>query len=258
MRTFEVLSWMAAMPAVSDGRGERWAALASAMRRSIGEQYWSDRHGFYTSGPAGSEAHERGYWETSGAEAVLWFLGEHARSRTTAVLSRLREVAMSPYGVTLFPYRPATDHFTGTVWYVWQAGLARAAARAGDAGLVHQLVGQQVRTAVLNKAFYEVTDAATGASWRWPGQLWHAAGFVSLVLSGVLGLRYGLDGVTFRPAVAPEFEGLQLERLRYRDALLDIEVRGHGTRCVLTVDGRPADRIEPAITGRHSVVLAMR
>ena len=109
-----------------------------------------------------------------------------------------------------------------------------------------------------NKTFYEVTDAATGDSWRWPGQLWHAAGFASLVLFGVLGITYDLRGMRFTPAVASVFEGARLEGLRYRDAVLDIEVRGHGSRCEVTLDGHPVDRIPPDTTGRHAVVLAMR
>ena len=109
-----------------------------------------------------------------------------------------------------------------------------------------------------NKTFYEVTDASTGESWRWPGQLWHAAGFVSLVLFGLLGVRYDLDGMTFTPAVPPELDGARLDGLRYRRALLDVEIRGHGRRCTLTLDGRPVQRIPPDLTGRRAVVLTIR
>jgi hypothetical protein len=229
------------------------------MRGAIVEQYWNPRHGFFTSGPTGSEAWERGYWETSGAEAALWgFLGADAEPRTAEVLRRLREVAMSEFGVVLFPYKDRGNHFTGSVWYCWQAGIARAAARAGDAELVHRLVAQQVRTVVRNKTFYEVTDAVSGESWRWPGQLWHAAGFASLILFGVLGIRYDLDGMTFTPAVAPAFAGTRLDGLRYRDAILDIEVRGHGTHSTITLDGEPVERIAPDTTGRHAVVVTVR
>jgi glycogen debranching enzyme len=259
MQTYEALSRMAALPGIEDHRADRWGDRAAALRANILDQYWNPEHGFFTSGPRGSEAFARGYWETSGAEAALWgFLGEKADRVAGQVLQRMREVAMSDYGVVLFPYRERGNHFTGSVWYCWQAGIARAAARVGDAGLIRQLVGQQARTVVRNKTFYEVTDAATGDSWRWPGQLWHAAGFVSLLLSGVLGIRYDVDGMTFTPAVAPEFAGTRLERLRYRSAELNIEIRGHGTQCRMTLDGQPADRIPVGLTGRHTVVLAMQ
>ncbi|MDQ7993858.1 MAG: hypothetical protein AAGC63_16470, partial [Propionicimonas sp.] len=200
----------------------------------------------------------KGYWETSGVEAALWgFLGSAVEPRIPGMLRRLREVAMSDYGVVLFPYKEADNHFCNAVWYGWQAGIARAAARAGDAALIHELIGQQVRTVVRAKTFYEVTDARSGESWRWPGQLWHAAGFVSLVLYGLLGLQYDSAGMSFTPAVAREFDGARLGGLAYRRASLDVEVQGHGSRCRVLLDGRPVPRIPAETAGRHTVVLEM-
>ena len=37
---------------------------------------------------------------------------------------------------------------------------------------------------------HEVVDVDTGRAWRWPGQLWHAAGFISTILYGLLGISY--------------------------------------------------------------------
>lgn len=259
MQTYDSMSRMAALPAIADERARQWAERASRMRTAIIAQYWSAEHGIFTSGPVGSESFAKGHWETSGAEAVLWgFLGAEVEPLTRSVLDRMHEVAMSDYGVVLFPYRQGDDHFSGSVWYCWQAGIARAASRVGDVELVHRLIAQQVRTVIRNKTFYEVTDAATGESWRWPGQLWHAAGFASLVLFGVLGIRYDVDGLTFTPAVPPEFDGARIGPLRYRAARLDVEVRGHGSRCDVTIDGRPVDRVDPDTVGRHTVVLTMR
>jgi hypothetical protein len=258
MQTYEALSKMGSLRGIEDARAGMWAARAAAMRRAITSQYWNPEYGYFTSGPVGTESYDRGLWETSGIEASLWgFLGDQSEAMTASVLSAMRSVAMSEYGVVLFPHRDADDHFAHSVWYCWQAGIARAAARVGDAGLVHQLIGQQVRTVVRNKTFYEVTDSRNGDSWRWPGQLWHAAGFVSLVLFGVLGVRYGVDGLTFNPTVVPEFDGARLTGLRYRAAVLDIEIRGHGSRSELTLDGRIVDKIDPNVVGRHAVTLTM-
>lgn len=259
METYAALSRMASLGRIADPRAQRWAARSSAMRQTIVEQYWNSDHGYFTSGPVGSDSYAQGLWETSGAEAALWgFLGADAEPMAASALDRIQDVAMSEYGVVLFPYKDADSHFCDSVWYCWQAGIARAAARVGDAALVHRLIAQQVRTVVRNKTFYEVTDASTGDSWRWPGQLWHAAGFVSLVLFGLLGIRYDLDGMTFSAAVAPELDGARVDGLRFRQALLDVEVRGHGRRCAVTLDGRPVERIPPGVTGRHAVVLTIR
>ena len=259
MQSYAALARMARLPGIDDPRAGGWQARALTMRRAIIEQFWSPEHGFFTSGPRGSEAYARGYWETSGAEAALWgFLGTDVEPRIPGVLRRLRAAAMSDYGVVLFPYKEADNHFCGSVWYGWQAGIARAAARVGDAALVRQLIAQQVRTVVRNKTFYEVTDAATGESWRWPGQLWHAAGFVSLVLYGLLGIAYDSAGMVFTPAVSPEFDGARLSGLTYRRASLDVEVRGHGSRCRVLLDGRLVTRIPADTAGPHTVVLELQ
>ena len=257
MASYDALARMAALPKVADDRAAAWAERAAVMRAAILASYWNPELGYFTSGPAGSSGHASGVWETSGAEAALWFLGvgDH---QVRSTLEAMQSVAMSDYGVVLFPHRDDDNHFCHSVWYCWEAGLARAAAGVGDAALVHRLIAQQVRTVVLNKTFYEVTDARDGTSWRWPGQLWHAAGFVSKVLSGVFGIRYDERGMTFVPAVAREFEGARLEGLRYRAATLDVEIQGSGTHCTLLVDGYPADRLDAAISGRHDVILAMR
>jgi len=258
MQTYAAMSRLATLPGIADSRRQTWAARATRMRTAILDQYWNPERGYFTSGPVGSDSHTKGYWETSGAEAALWgFLGSRAESMVASTLRALRSTAMSEYGTVLFPYKEAENHFCASVWYCWQAGIARAAARHGDAALVHQLIGQQVRTVVRNKTFYEVTDAATGVSWRWPGQLWHAAGFASLILYGVLGIGYGSDGMTFTPAVSAPFDGALVRHLRYREATFDVKIDGHGARCQLFVDGMAADRIPVTATGAHSVVLAM-
>jgi hypothetical protein len=259
MEAYAALSRMASLPEIADQRAQKWATRASAMRLNIIEQYWNTDHGYFTSGPVGSESYAKGLWETSGAEAALWgFLGAEAEPMVASTLARMLDVAMSEYGVVLFPYKDEQNHFCNSVWYCWQAGIARAAARTGDAGLVHRLIAQQVRTVIRNKTFYEVTDASTGDSWRWPGQLWHAAGFVSLVLFGLLGIGYDLDGMTFTAAVSPELDGARIDGLRYGHARLDVEIRGHGRSCAVTLDGRPVERIPPGATGQHTVVLTMR
>lgn len=259
MQTYAAMSQLAAVAGIADSRRQTWAARASRMRTAIIDQYWNPDRGYFTSGPVGSDSYANGYWETSGAEAALWgFLGSRAEPMVASTLRALPTTAMSEYGTVLFPYKDAENHFCGSVWYCWQAGIAKAAARLGDPGLVHQLIGQQVRTVVRNKTFYEVTDAETGNSWRWPGQLWHAAGFASLVLYGVLGIRYDSDGMSFTPAVAAQFDGALVRHLRYREATLDVEIRGHGTHCRLFVDGMAADHIPATATGLHSVVLDMQ
>lgn len=256
MRTYSSLSAIAEHIGCATDETRRWHARAETLKATVLKEYWNDERGYFTKGPRGSDAYKAGVWETSGSEAAVWgFLGPEAEQKVRSVLRRVREIAGSPYGLVLFPGREGDNHFCNSVWYVWQAGFARAAARNGDAVLVRDLIAQQTRSAVLNKTFYEVTDAYTGKSWRWPGQLWHAAGFVSLVLYGLLGMTYDGGGLRFRPAVSSEFSGVTLAGLQYRDANLNIEVSGCGTRYRTLLDGKDVLSVPSDVSGEHDVLL---
>jgi hypothetical protein len=64
--------------------------------------------------------------------------------------------------------------------------------------------------------------------------------------------------MTFTPAVVSQFAGTRLDRFKYRGAILDIEIRGYGTVCEINLDGARVMRIDPSLTGRHTVVLVMQ
>ena len=234
----------------------RWNTRAETIRENIREQYWNPVFGFYTSGPAGSEAFRRGCWESSGTEAVIWDKFSIApASQRDSVLEKLYKKAMSPYGIILFPDRPEHNHFVGPVWPVWQAGFAAAAAAAKNTELLRQLLFQQIRNALLHKTFHEVLESDSGKSWRWPGQLWHAAGFVSLVFYGLFGISYSACGLTFAPCIPEEFRGIRLCGLQYGNAHLTVETEGSGTSFDMFLDGVPCGIIPTDIIGEHFIRL---
>jgi hypothetical protein len=160
---------------------------------------------------------------------------------------------MNEFGVNVFPYRPETNHFCNSAWVVWTSGMAAAAGREGRLDLLMTFIAQQTRNGVMNKTFYEAIDYRTGKAWRWPGQLWHAAGFISYFYLGVLGLEYGEQGVTFAPAVPETLRDLRVERLRYRQAEFDIVIHGWGTEFEMTCDGNSASRIPADMEGKHVI-----
>lgn len=256
MLAYEGMAKMAALTRLAPEAAEQWCQRAATMRRVIQTRYWNPSVGYFTSGPQSTPAYEQGLWETSGVESAVWSRFAIASpNQIQMVMRRLREVALGEYGIQLYPHVEKSNHFTGSVWGVWQAGFADAAATCGDTALLEQLIFGQVRCALLNKTFYEVIDAQSGLAWRWPGQLWHAAGFLSLLYYGVLGIRYDETGMRFSAAIPEVLEGLRLEGLRYRGARLDIQTVGAGTGHALLLNGQPADRIPPDLEGRHTVQL---
>ena len=236
---------------------ERWRERGKKIRTAVRKCYWNPQYGYYTSGPEGSQSFEKGFWETSGEESVLWpKFNVATKEQRRMILRKLESTAMTEYGIKLFPYRKEKNHFCGAVWGVWQAGFAAAASVEGDSELIRRLLAQQIRVCLMNKTFYEVIDADSGIAWRWPGQLWNAAGFVSLILYGVFGIEYNTKGMYFHPAVSKELAGVSLRNLSYRRMTLDIRIYGWGaTLEKLEIDGRPAGYVDGSMEGRHEVVL---
>lgn len=236
---------------------KKWRRRGQDLRQSIREQYWNSDYGYFTSGPKGSVAFEKGFWETSGEESVIWrkfhIASEKQRS---SILERLEDTAMTAYGIKLFPYRKEKNHFCGSVWGVWQAGFASAASASGDVVLVKKLLAQQMRACLINKTFYEVIDADTGKAWRWPGQLWNSAGFISLIIYGVFGLEYTEAGMYFHPAVPEDLRNISLTGLPFWGMILNIRVCGWGA-CLndMKLDGKSRRYVDHCLSGAHDVVL---
>jgi hypothetical protein len=88
-------------------------------------------------------------------------------------------------------------------------------------------------------------NPTTGTITLWEAcqrQTWCATGYIHMVLTVLLGLRFSPEGITFAPHLPAETAQMRLGGLRYRDAVLDITIeRGEG--------GDRADPSERAVPG---------
>lgn len=229
---------------------EKWGRIGRKIRKNIRTLYWKESAGFFTSGPVGSQSYEEGIWETSGMEGALWSRFGIANERQKrSSLMRLEDIAMTEFGIDLFPCRKEKNHFCHASWGVWNAGFASAACDTENGELIWRLLMQQVRNAVMNKTFYEVVDVSDGRAWRWPGQLWHAAGFVSCIYYGLLGIRYDETGMRIKPVKQEYLKTIKLTGLRYGNGVYDMEIQGNGT--CLYLDDQPAEIISQSLAGHH-------
>ncbi|WP_054025269.1 GH32 C-terminal domain-containing protein [Bacillus sp. FJAT-28004] len=254
MEAFRAMSRMGVYMGESESQIKDWADRGELILGQIQSQYWKEEVGYFTSGPIGSESHQHGYWESAGQEIAMWpRYGVATPEQRRSILNRLPEVAMNEFGVNVFPYRQESNHFCNSAWVVWTSGMAAAAGREGRLDLLMTFIAQQTRNSVMNKTFYEAIDYQTGRAWRWPGQLWHAAGFISYFHLGVLGMEYDEQGLTFAPAVPETLRDLRVENLRYRMAIFDIIVHGWGTEFVMKCDGNQVDQLPAEINGKHLI-----
>lgn len=251
-QAYEAMGKMGRLINYREDKVKLWEEKAALMRESVQNLYWNEECGFFTCGPKSSEAYEKGFWETSGEESVLWprfniATGEQRRR----ILKKLPQTAMNDYGICLFPYRKEKNHLCNSIWYVWQAGFAAAASVEKDSRLLEMLLWQQVRSCVLNKEFYEVIDYGTGLAWRWPGQLWHAAGFLATVLGGAAGISYDEDGMRLSPCMPGSIKELEILNLPFRKAVYDIHIQGGEGIKAVYLDGQLCTKIPLDLEGRH-------
>ncbi|MDO4276048.1 MAG: hypothetical protein Q4D16_20455 [Eubacteriales bacterium] len=254
MKAYEAMAYLGRRIGADDTLVSHWEQRGDRLRYEIKTQYWNEQYGYYTSGPKGSESFSKGFWETSGEESVLWnkfSLCEDEQKKK--ILNHMEAAAMCEYGVVLFPYRKEQNHFCGSVWGVWEAGIASAASDAGREDIVYTLLYQQIRSCVMNKTFYEVIDSESGVAWRWPAQLWHAAGFISLIFYGILGISYDEKGMRIKPFLRKEFQGLYIRNFRYGGGLFEIITEGFGGFREMLLDNEITEVIPRGLGGKHQL-----
>ena len=234
-----------------------WENRAEEMFTSIKEKYWNEEKECFTSGPIGSEAYEKGWWETTGAEMVLWPRFGIATERQRNLFLKTIESnpeAFSEFGINWYPFRKEKNHFWRACWVSWTLGLSEAAGESGNKEFLKKLIYAQVRNVLLNKSFHEVMDVDTGRAWRWPHLPWHAAGFIGFIVNGIFGIRYSEQGIQIHPCILDEFEGAVLDSVPYQNAKFVFEIHGHGDSYTVKMDGNLVEgSFGKEMTGEHKV-----
>ena len=259
MRAFECMSQIEKVVRGATSYVHTWREKSKKIKESIQRKYWHEDAGYFTSGPIGSESYQNKMWETSGEEAVVWNkFGIASERQKSIILNKGIREAMTPYGIQLFPHRKDYNHFIGSIWPVWESGFASACSDLQRKDILLMMIAQQMRTAILHKNFYEVLEADSGKSWRWPGQLWHAAGFVSQVLYGLFGISYSEKGMSFNPCVPEVLGDISISNFRYQGALLDIKINGTGKKKCVILDNKEIHYLPNGLSGKHTVSIEMK
>jgi hypothetical protein len=136
--------------------------------------------------------------------------------------------------------------------------MAIAAARYNRVNDMNAVFFSTLRDAAMTKTFMECISWENGISWRYPGQLWHAMGFISMIFNAMLGMEYDLDGLYFKKACVPEvLKGLEIKNFKYRNAGFEIKTDGWGTLKEVLLDGVAVNKINTSLSGNHVITLKM-
>ncbi|MCU0858236.1 MAG: hypothetical protein MUC65_07525 [Pontiellaceae bacterium] len=235
-----------------------WRKRSETIRQNVREKFWNESAGYYTEGRRGTKGYDEGCWENFGQSLAVWPRWKLADPVRTVSIFKNNAVARNEYGYAERPYIPSGNYLGRDVWVFTEVGQAIAAARLGMTAEVEAIFFSALRDAAMNKTFMECISWETGKGWRYPGQLWHAMGFVSMIYNAMLGMEVDQNGLCFTNPLVPEaLKGMQIKNFRYRSAVFDIHVKGWGTLAELLLDGDPVDRIAPGLSGKHTITLRM-
>ncbi len=142
---------------------------------------------------------------------------------------------VTPFGTTcIYPQIPGIPPYHNNgIWPFVQAYWNLAAAQAGNEEAVVRGLAAIYRPAALFLSNYENFVATSGSSVGTEinsrRMLWSIAGNIAMVHRLFTGINYETMGIRFAPFVPEAFGGTRtLSNLKYRDAILNITVRGYG------------------------------
>ena len=81
-----------------------------------------------------------------------------------------------------------------------------------------------------------------------------------MIYHGLFGMAFDETGMRFAPVVPENLQELSLSGVKYRDCLLKITVRGHGTKIArFALDGKPqaAPMLDATLRGPHEVEIQL-
>ncbi len=259
--TYRILARMA--PSAGEA-AESYGAVAESIRDAVNARLWLADKGYYSQylyGRAFLTPSPRS--ETLGEALSVLFEIANPRQRARII----ENTPVGTFGAPCFhPQIPnIPPYHNNSVWPFVEAYWTWASARVGNTASVERGLASIYRAAALfltNKEnmVAEGGDFA-GTEINSSRQLWSVAGNLATVLRVFYGMRFEPGHLILEPFVPRAYAGdRHLRRFRYRQALLDITLRGWGNRASSALlDGKPMRRlaIPSNLTGQHQLVITL-
>ncbi len=242
---------------------KRFDSNAQHIKEGINNHLWLDDKGYYAQylyGRNNKIVSPRS--ETLGeAFCVLFNIADEERSKTI-----IRSVNQTQYGNScIFPQIPNIDPYHNNgVWPFVQSFWMWASAKTGNEASVMESIAAIYRAASMfttNKENFIAETGDYGTDTNSSNMLWSIAGNISIVHRLFFGINFTEDGLDFTPFIPQQISGdKKLTGFKYRDAILDIEVKGFGNEISnFTLDGKvkKSTIISPKLKGQHKIVIQL-
>ena len=223
-----------------------WGSRAAALKAAINRHFWdatAGRYRYLVDPFGGCDRQEGAGWALAILAGVAGAEQRAALFRNAQVPPAGMPCVWPSYERYLGPDGNDVGRHSGTVWPFVQAFWAEACARHGQLDAfgseMLRLAAHACRDLQFAEIYHPVTTERYGGLQEhgspeptpWHScdrQTWSATGFLRMVLFGLFGLRFGVDGVSLEPALPHPLSTARLGSLRYRQMQLDITISGSG------------------------------
>ena len=210
--------------------------------------------------------------------AVIFGIAD--KSQAKQIINR---ATVSKYGITsIYPDFPRFSHdkpgrHNNIIWPMVNGFFAKAAIAAADydafTNELYALTHLALDEDKGNYDFREIYNPYSGkpdGGWQTGGsatlnhwescrlQTWSATAYISMILNGVIGLRFNENALGFMPYLPEGIGQIELNDLSYRNSTLNITVKGKGSTVkTFTVDGKEQKNnlLASTIYGKHEVYI---
>lgn len=213
-----------------------WENQHNILKKAINDRFWNKEQGLYTAYLYPEFLNYRSSQRVdimSNGLAIL--LGAANEDQIKSVLEKY---PLYPYGAAIL-YPTIPDDFAyhnKGIWAVWQTPYMYAAKRAGNTAAVDHMMKTLIRQGAMFLTHKENMTYDTGydrnTALNSDRQLWSVASYISIVYRMIFGMEMTETGMTFNPVISPDLikGNLYLKNFRYRNATLNIIVRGSGNK----------------------------
>lgn len=241
----------------------RFESNAQRIKEGINSHLWMNDKGYYAQYLYGRQSKMISPRSEALGEAfcVLFGIADNERSKEI-----IRSVPQTEYGNScIFPQIPNIDPYhNNAVWPFVQSFWMWAASKVGNESAVMESIAAIYRAASMfatNKENFVAEDGDYSTDTNSNNMLWSISGNLSIVHRLFFGINYTEEGLVFSPFVPKQFSGdKQLTGFKYRNAVLDIEVKGCGNEiATFTVDGKKKKNavIDSKTKGKHKIVIIL-
>jgi Alkaline and neutral invertase len=216
---------------------------AKALRDEIRDRFWMEDLGYY-SYFEDEHGHLVDQMEGLGESLVLLSDGfEDSSHRIHSILDRTHSTEIGlpclwpqfDHGnVTMDDNNISFRYHNGRIWPFVLGYYAIAAVRNGRIDIFAQQMMHMIHLSENGNTFAEFYELDKSFPKKRRRQLWSSTAFLSMVIKGLFGMSFHIDGIAFVPNkphrqdFVPLDETISLLNVKYRNAIIDIHVKGFG------------------------------